>query len=442
MTSLVMKSVKSTMKTKLHKLFSLAALSLLIPSQTVLAEAVPLDRIAAVVNDGIVMQSELDQRVAIVKEQLQSKNTRLPADNILRSQVLNRLVLESIQKQLAAQQGIRISDSQLNAAISNIAQSNNMTLEQFRDALIAEGRDYKAAREQIRNEMLLQSVQQNLVNRRIRVSAQEIENFMSSEDGQSQISAEYLLGHILVAVPSQASPEMIQKAELEASALYKKLKEGADFTEIAIANSDAPNALKGGDLGWRKVAELPEVIGKSVRNLAKGEFSKPIRSPSGFHIFLAKDQRGGNVQLVEQRLVSHILIKPSEIRTPAQARRQINEIYNRIKKGESFSDLAQEFSDDPASGSEGGSLGWTQDGQMVPEFEQVMNALPIGTLSQPFESRFGWHILTVLDKRTENMAEQMQESRARSAIRKRKFNEELSTWLREIHSQAYIEVKE
>ena len=442
MTSLVMKSVKSTMKTKLHKLFSLAALSLLIPSQTVLAEAVPLDRIAAVVNDGIVMQSELDQRVAIVKEQLQSKNTRLPADNILRSQVLNRLVLESIQKQLAAQQGIRISDSQLNAAISNIAQSNNMTLEQFRDALIAEGRDYKAAREQIRNEMLLQSVQQNLVNRRIRVSAQEIENFMSSEDGQSQISAEYLLGHILVAVPSQASPEMIQKAELEASALYKKLKEGADFTEIAIANSDAPNALKGGDLGWRKVAELPEVIGKSVRNLAKGEFSKPIRSPSGFHIFLAKDQRGGNVQLVEQRLVSHILIKPSEIRTPVQARRQINEIYNRIKKGESFSDLAQEFSDDPASGSEGGSLGWTQDGQMVPEFEQVMNALPIGTLSQPFESRFGWHILTVLDKRTENMAEQMQESRARSAIRKRKFNEELSTWLREIHSQAYIEVKE
>jgi len=430
------------MKTKLHKLFSLAALSLLIPSQTVLAEAVPLDRIAAVVNDGIVMQSELDQRVAIVKEQLQSKNTRLPADNILRSQVLNRLVLESIQKQLAAQQGIRISDSQLNAAISNIAQSNNMTLEQFRDALIAEGRDYKAAREQIRNEMLLQSVQQNLVNRRIRVSAQEIENFMSSEDGQSQISAEYLLGHILVAVPSQASPEMIQKAELEASALYKKLKEGADFTEIAIANSDAPNALKGGDLGWRKVAELPEVIGKSVRNLAKGEFSKPIRSPSGFHIFLAKDQRGGNVQLVEQRLVSHILIKPSEIRTPVQARRQINEIYNRIKKGESFSDLAQEFSDDPASGSEGGSLGWTQDGQMVPEFEQVMNALPIGTLSQPFESRFGWHILTVLDKRTENMAEQMQESRARSAIRKRKFNEELSTWLREIHSQAYIEVKE
>jgi len=179
-----------------------------------------------------------------------------------------------------------------------------------------------------------------------------------------------------------------------------------------------------------------------LAKLSKGEFSKPIRSPGGFHIFLAKDLRGGDVQLVQQRLVSHILIKTSEIRTPAQARRQINEIYRRIQNGESFSDLAQEFSDDPASGSEGGSLGWTQDGQMVPEFEQVMNATPVGGVSQPFESRFGWHILTVLDKRTENMADQMQENRARAAIRKRKFNEELNTWLREIHSQAYIEIKE
>jgi peptidyl-prolyl cis-trans isomerase SurA len=442
MTLLGMKSVKNKMKTKLHKLLSLAALGLMLPTQVAQAEAIQLDRIAAIVNDGIVMQSELDQRITIVKNQLLAKNTRLPSENILRSQVLNRLILESIQKQLAGLQGIRISDSQLNAAISNIAQSNNMSIDQFREALIAEGRDYNTAREQIRNEMLLQSLQQNLVNRRIRVSAQEIENFMSSEDGQSQISAEYLLGHILVAVPSQASPDMIQRAEQKALEIYKKLSDGADFSEQAIANSDAPNALKGGDLGWRKVAELPETIGKSVRNLTKGEFSKPIRSPSGFHIFLARDQRGGNVQLVEQRLVSHILIKPSEIRTNTQARRQINEIYSRIRGGESFSDLAKEFSDDPGSGSEGGSLGWTQDGQMVPEFEQVMNATAVGEVSEPFESRFGWHILTVLDQRSENMAEQMQENRARAAIRKRKFNEELSTWLREIHSQAYIEIKE
>ncbi|MGH1460624.1 MAG: peptidylprolyl isomerase [Neptuniibacter sp.] len=430
------------MKTKLHKAISIAALSLLLPTQLLKAEQIPLDRIAAVVNDGIVMQSELDQRVNLVKEQLLSRNTRLPSDETLTSQVLNRLILESIQKQLAAIQGIRISESQLNTAINNIAEKNGMTIDQFRDALIAEGRDYNESREQIRSEMLLQSLQQNLVNRRIKVSAQEIENFLNSEDGQGQVSAEYLLGHILVAVPSQASPEMIQTAEQKALKIHKELVNGSDFTEQAITNSDAPNALNGGDLGWRKAAELPEALGKAVRKLNAGEFSQPIKSPSGFHILLAKELRGGDVQLIEQRLVSHILIKTSEIRNAVQAKSQINDLYRRIRAGENFADLAKEFSDDPASGSEGGSLGWTQNGQMVPEFEQVMNTTPVNQISSPFESRFGWHILTVLDKRTENMAEQLQENRARASIRKRKFNEELSTWLREIHSQAYIEIKE
>ena len=430
------------MKTKLHKILSIAAFSLLIPSQSLLAAEVPLDRIIAVVNDGIVMESEFQQRMGIVKEQLSARNTRIPPDDVLAKQVLNRLVLESIQKQLAEQQGIRISESQLNAALANIAAKNGLSLEQFREALIAEGRDYNAAREQIRDEMLLNSVQQNMVNRRIRVSEQELENFLNSVDGKSQISAEYSLGHILIAIPSQASPEIIQKAERKANDVYKKLQNGADFAETAVEFSNAPNALKGGDLGWRKATELPEALGDAVRKLDIGAFNKPIRSPGGFHILLLKDKRGGEVQLVEQRLVSHILIKPSEIRTPAQAQRQINQLHQRIQQGESFADLAKEFSDDPASGSEGGSLGWTQDGQMVPEFEQVMNNTPINGVSTPFESRFGWHILTVLDKRTQDMGEEMQENRARAAIRKRKFNEELSTWLREIHSQAYIEIKE
>ncbi|MCP4594993.1 peptidylprolyl isomerase [Neptuniibacter sp.] len=430
------------MKTKLHKILSIAAFSLLIPSQSLLAAEVPLDRIIAVVNDGIVMESEFQQRMGIVKEQLSARNTRIPPDNVLAKQVLNRLVLESIQKQLAEQQGIRISESQLNAALANIATKNGLSLEQFREALIAEGRDYNAAREQIRDEMLLNSVQQNMVNRRIRVSEQELENFLNSVDGKSQISAEYSLGHILIAIPSQASPEIIQKAERKANDVYKKLQNGADFAETAVEFSNAPNALKGGDLGWRKATELPEALSDAVRKLDIGAFNKPVRSPGGFHILLLKDKRGGEVQLVEQRLVSHILIKPSEIRTPAQAQRQINQLHQRIQQGESFADLAKEFSDDPASGSEGGSLGWTQDGQMVPEFEQVMNNTPINGVSTPFESRFGWHILTVLDKRTQDMGEEMQENRARAAIRKRKFNEELSTWLREIHSQAYIEIKE
>lgn len=442
MTSLVIKSEMSTMKTKLGKIFSVAALSLLLPAMQTQAAEQTLDRIAAVVNEGIVLQSELNARLALVKEQLQARDTRLPPENVLRTQVLNRLVIESIQKQLAAQQGIRISDSQLNAALTNIASQNGLSLDQFREALIAEGRDYNQAREQIRNELLITNVQRNLVNRRIKVSEQELADFLSSEDGKSQVSAEYLLGHILTATPSQASPETIQQAESKAHSIYKKLQGGADFAETAVEFSNAPNALKGGDLGWRKVNELPEILGQAIRKLSPGEYTQPVRSPSGFHILLVKDKRGGAVQLVEQRKVSHILLKPSEIRTPAQTKRQIKQLHERILSGESFVDLAKEFSDDPASGSEGGSLGWTQNGQMVPEFEQVMNSTNINEVSEPFESRFGWHILTVLDTRTEDLGEEIQENRARAAIQKRKFNEELTNWLREIRSQAYVDIKE
>ncbi|EAR60875.1 peptidylprolyl isomerase [Neptuniibacter caesariensis] len=430
------------MKNKLHKLISAAALSLLLPVSHSHAAEIPLDRIAAVVNEGIILQSELEQRTSITREQLQSRNTRIPPEHILRKQVLNRLIIESIQKQMAEQNGVRVSDSQLNGAIANIAAQNGLSIDQFREALIAEGRDYNQAREQIRNEMLINSVQQNLVNRRIRVSEQELSNFLNSEDGKSQASAEFLLGHILIATPSQASPEIIQQAESKAKEIFDKLNNGADFAETAVEFSNAPNALKGGDLGWRKANELPEALSKAVRKLSPGEFSKPVRSPSGFHILLAKDKRGGAVQLIDQRLVSHILLKPTEIRTNEQAKRQISQLYQRIASGEDFAALAKEFSDDPASGSEGGSLGWTQNGQMVPEFEQVMNSTAVGQVSEPFESRFGWHILTVLDTRTEDMGETMQENRARATIRKRKFNEELSNWLREIRSQAYVDIKE
>ncbi|WP_292950925.1 MULTISPECIES: peptidylprolyl isomerase [unclassified Neptuniibacter] len=430
------------MTIKLRKLLSIAVFALLTPTQTLLAEAIPLDRVAAVVNEGIVMQSELTQRIAITKEQLSARKTQLPPEHILRKQVLNRLILESIQKQMASRQGIRISDGQLNGALGRIASQNGLSIEQFREALIAEGRDYKQAREQIRNELLINSVQQNFVNRRIRVTEQELNNFLNSENGKAELSAEYSLGHILIATPSQASPEIIQAAEKSAHEVYNKLESGADFSQLAVEFSNAPNALKGGDLGWRKAAELPETLGDAARKLSPAEFSKPIRSPSGFHIILMKDKRGGAVQLVEQLLVSHILLKPSEIRTSAQAKRQINQLSQRIQSGEEFTSIAKEYSDDSASGSEGGSLGWTQNGQMVPEFEQVMNNTPIGHVSAPFESRFGWHILTVLDKRTQDLGEEMQESRARAVIQKRKFNEELTNWLREIHSQAYIDIKE
>ncbi len=402
----------------------------------------PLDQVVAVVNEDVILQSELEERIQIVKEQLAARNTRLPSDEIMRSQVLERLIVENLQRQVAIVRGIRISDSQLNAALGNIAAQNKMTLDQFRDALIAEGRDYQAVREQIKNEMLIRNVQQNVVNRRIRVSDQEVKNFLASETGQENTAAQYLLSHILISIPARAAPEMIKAAEAKALKIYQELQDGASFNELAIAQSDAQNALQGGDLGWRAASELPAELGDAIRALEPGQISKPIRAPSGFHLFQVRDKKGGAVQLVEQTKVRHILLKPSEIRTEQQTEREIQNLYRRVLQGESFATLAKDYSDDPGSGSEGGSLGWTQNGQMVPEFEQVMNNTPVKGVSEPFESRFGWHILEVEERRTVDMGEEMQENQARSIIAKRKFDEELTNWLRELRSQAYIDIKE
>jgi peptidyl-prolyl cis-trans isomerase SurA len=316
-----------------------------------------------------------------------------------------------------------------------------MTLAQFREALIAEGQDYNSAREQIRDELLLTQVQQSSVNRRIRVSEQEVQNFLTSEQGKNAVSPDYLLSNILIAIPEQATPNMLASAERKALDIFQQLRKGADFAETAVANSNAQNALNGGDLGWRKASELPEVIATIAGTLAPGEFSKPVKTTSGYIIVQLRDKRGGQSALVEQTLVSHILLKPTEIRNEAQTRSRIEELSTRLRNGESFEQLARQYSDDTVSGSLGGDLSWTQEGQMVPEFEQVMKDTPNGQISAPFESRFGWHILWVRDRRTQDMGDEMRENRARFSIRQRKFNEELTTWLREIRAQAYVELK-
>jgi len=418
-----------------------ALLLLVLPLTPVNAEL--LDRIAAIVNDDVVLESELEQRLDLVRQQISARgeNTRLPPEDVLKQQVLDRLILESIQTQIAQQQGIRISDRQLNEALERIASQNNMTLAQFREALIAEGQDYDEAREQIRREILLSQVQQSNVNRRISVSDQEVQNFLNSELGQKEVQAEFKLRNILIALPDGASPEMIRQADDKAHELYQQLQDGADFAELALAVSNAPNALQGGELGWRRESELPETLAAAIDKLSPGQISQPIRTPGGFHILKVEDKRGGKVQLVNQTRVRHILLSPNEIRSPEQTRRQIEELYQRLQSGEPFDELARRYSDDPASGSQGGDLGWTQNGQMVPEFEQVMNRTAKGEISEPFESRFGWHILQVEDYRTQDLGEKMLESQARNSIRQRKFAEELNNWLREIRSQAYIERK-
>ncbi|NVK39865.1 MAG: peptidylprolyl isomerase [Oceanospirillaceae bacterium] len=431
-----MKSFKQTLRRCVLPLLSVAMLS-----TSVQAEVVPLDHIVAIVNDDIIMQSELDNRTSLIRSQLAASQTRLPSDEVLRKQVLDRLILDSIQLQIAEEQGIKVSDRQLNQAIEQIASRNGMSLEQFREALIAEGQDYASAREQIRNELLLSQVQQSNVNRRIRVSEQEVQNFLDSAQGQQATSPDYLLSNILIAVQDQATPEMLREAENKAVNIYQQLRGGANFAEMAVANSNAQNALNGGDLGWRKASELPEVIATIAGTLEKGEFSKPVRISSGFIIVQLRDRRGSQAALVPQTQVSHILLKPTEIRNEAQTRRLAEQLRQRIADGESFDQLARQYSDDTGSGSLGGDLSWTQAGEMVPEFEQVMNNTATGEVSDPFESRFGWHILWVRDRRTQDMSGEMRESNARFSIRQRKYNEELTSWLREIRSQAYVELK-
>lgn len=403
--------------------------------------ATSLDRVIAIVNDDIIMQSELAARENIILRRLARNNSAQPPAEALRKQVLNRLIIDRVQMQLADERGIRVSDNELNAALNRIAGQSGLSLAQFRETLIAEGQDYAKVRNQIRQELLITETQRQLVNSRINVSQQEVENFLSSDQGKQAASQRYNLSHILVAIPPQADAASIQQAEKTAKEISAELQNGANFADLALARSAGNNALKGGQLGWKKASELPPAFAQAIQPLNKGQVTAPIRTPGGFHILKVNDTQQGNVQMVEQTNVRHILLTPTEIRSKAQTLREIKSLYNRLALGEPFAELAKEYSDDPGSGAEGGDLGWTQSGQMVPEFEQVMQKTPAGEVSIPFETRFGWHILEVTDRREQDLGEEMLVNQARASIRERKYNEELQNWLREIRAKAYVELK-
>jgi peptidyl-prolyl cis-trans isomerase SurA len=398
-----------------------------------------LDKIIAIVDDDIILQSDLKDRVNMVKNQ--SKGMRMPPDAILNNQVLERLIVESIQMQLADRSGMRISDEQLNQTIQNIAKQNGLSLKRFKQALEKDGVSYAQAREQIRRERLVSEVQRYRVGSKIQISDQDIDAFLKSSRGKSAAEEEYRLGHILIQVPSQTSRDQLKAAEKKANSLVKKLRKGADFSQTAISNSEGRNALKGGDLGWRKEGELPSLFADVVPSLNKGDISDPIRSASGFHIIKVTNKRGGTSKLVQQTRARHILVKQSEIRTEAEAKTLINKLYKQIKAGEDFAKLAKEFSEDPGSKVSGGDLNWINDGDMVPAFEKTMKAAKKGQVSKPFKSRFGWHILEVTDYRDKDLGEELQRNQARQLLYTRRFEEELPIWLRQIRTEAYVEMK-
>lgn len=429
----------------MKKWFLLAFLSLASSTgayaQTAPEGRVELDRIVAKIDQDVIMRSELDDRLAAVQQQLMTRNVALPPQDVLQTQVLEQLILESIQVQLGTRAGIRIDDRAVNEAIARIAGRNQMSVATFRRNLEADGLSFDQVREDIRRELILNQVRQRQIAQRVQISEQEIDNFLASPEGQAQQQVEYNLAHILIPTPDNASPANIQSAERRAGELSAQLRQGADFQTLAIANSGGQNALEGGDLGWRRVEQLPTLFAEQAVKMSKGEISDPIRSPAGFHIFRLVDTRGDEKVLQDQMLVRHILIKPNEIRSDSEAQQQAQDIYQQLENGASFETLAKAHSDDTASALNGGNMGWVSPEVLVPEFQTAMKIVPENVVSEPFRTTYGWHVLEVLGKRQSDISTQVRRNQVRELLGNRKFEEELLVWLREIRDQAYVEIQ-
>jgi len=417
-------------------------LSALLTAISLTSQATPqlIDEVVAVVEDDIIMQSELDERVDMIRKQ--NNGQAMPPADVLRNQVLEQMITESIQLQMADRAGVRITDDQLNEALNRIAAQNNMTLDQFRKTMEAEGVPFSQARKQIETEMRISRVQRYQVGERIQITDQDVDYFLASDLGKMASAAEYHLGHILISVPATATPNDLNKAKSKADSIVKRLRKGADFKQMAIAESAGQNALNGGDLGWRKEAQLPGIFADAVPKLSAGQVSDPIKSASGYHIVKVLEKRGGNTKMVTQTKTRHILIKTNELRDEQDAKKLIDEIYQRLKRGEDFAALAREFSDDPGSGSNGGDLGWVNPGDMVPEFDATMQETAAGHISAPFQTQFGWHILEVEDRRETDVGAENQRNQVRNMLYNRRFEEELPIWLRKIRSEAYVDIKD
>lgn len=401
-----------------------------------------LDRIIAVVNDDVLLESELIDMEHTVKQQLRQRNVKIPPSDALRKQVLERLILQKLQLQEATKIGVRVGDDALNAALRQIAESNNLTLREFRDVLHEDGFEFASFRETIREEMIISRLRKRLVEDRIVVTDREIDNLLATEVAQGGSEEEYHLLHILISVPETALPEQIQTAQLKLDRVQTLLNEGADFSEVASGYSDGQNALEGGDLGWRKQGELPSLFAQVVPELAISEVSEVIRSGSGFHLVKLVDKKSEEVFLVKQTLASHILIKTNELTTDEDAELRLMQLHERVLNGEDFAELARANSDDTGSAIEGGSLGWSSPGALVPEFEEKMDALDDGEVSEVFKSRFGWHIIMVYERREEDMAEEYSRGQARKQIHQRKMTEDLENWLRQLRDEAHVEYRD
>ena len=429
------------MRTKLYKLFVLGMLALL--AVTALSPAwgkrVLLDKVIATVNDEAITKQSLQARLTVVKHQLTQKGTSAPDESVLKQQVLDHLIDESLQLQLAQHLGITIDSQTLNDAVVTIAKQNGLTLKQFQEALAKDGYDYNNFRHDLQNEMTLQRVQQRVLSQEVVITERELNQLVERLKLSEAENDQYHLNHILIALPENPTPEDIKKAKAKLANIQADLKAGKQFTELSVAYSDGQQALQGGDLGWRKIGELPELFANEVKNMRANSIAGPLRNASGFHLIQLEGKKAAApLAPVTQTKVRHILLQNSEQVPAIATKKRLEAINKRIRKGESFSELAKAYSDDRLSGERGGDLGWVTPGKTDPAFEKAMDQTKKGGFSPVFESSFGWHILQVVDRKQADMSEERRREQANAQLFQRKLQEAQLGWISQLRDQAHV----
>jgi peptidyl-prolyl cis-trans isomerase SurA len=404
---------------------------------------VALDRVVAIVNEGIVLQSQLDAQTAMIEDRLRGQNTQLPPADVIRKQVLDRLILQEIQVQRAGRLGVQVPDEMLNEALRDVAERNKIPFEQMPAMLEAQGVDYASYREEMRREIMMQMLRQRDVFPRIYVSPRELEQALERDASQAGVNTEYDVSHLLLSLPESATVEEMAKVEDLARDIRRRAIEGEDFGQLALAYSKAQSALERGKLGWRRLGQLPQFIADLVSNLQPGQVSEPVRTPTGFHLVRLDGVRGGDSGpvMVEQVHARHILMRPNEVQDDATTRQRLTAIRDRVIAGEDFGALASVTSEDPGSATHGGDLGWTAPGTFDPKFEEVLAGLAENQISEPFRTQFGWHIVQLLGKRTYDQSDDMRRQRVLTALRESKVDEETELWLRRMRDEAYVEIR-
>ena len=418
------------------------ATSLLAPTTNAMNDVVKLDRIVAIVDKNAITEQELENKVRTVSEQLEKQGKQLPNARVLRKQILERLIIDSIQLQMAEQRGIKVNEMQLDKTIERIAEQNQMSVQEFSAALSNDGISYSAFREDMRDEITIARLKEMEISSRVNVSDGEVDNYLTTQENSKDGSQEeFNLSHILIRTPEESSPEDLEKARVKVEQALSELSKGENFEQVSATFSDAPNALEGGNMGWRSSNQIPPAFLEFLKNLTVGEVSKPIRSPNGFHIIKINEKRSADSTLiVEQTRVRHILIKLNEVVSEQEAKQKMLTLKERLDNGADFAELARQYSED-GSASKGGDLGWVNPGDTLPEFEKEMNGLAEEEVSSPIRTPFGWHIIQVLERRKQDMTDQAARFQARKEIFTRKSEEAYQDWLHELRDRAFVELR-